>query len=134
MKIKIAIIGVAISILLLSAPGCKLLKAYDPEGTWFLERSYGAVNDSITFIFTGSRDGGAVVWNEFVIGNYVFNYNDDVRFGAIFPEGILAEKTVTESYKGGFIDKDILSGTLTWKRDGVTLMGAWRAVRMVETF
>ena len=47
---------------------------------------------------------------------------------------ILAEKTVTESYKGGFIDKDIMSGTLTWKRDGVTLMGAWRAFRMVETF
>ena len=133
MKIKIAIISLAISIILVSTSGCKMLKAYDPEGTWYLERSYGTAYDTITFIFTGSRDGGAVVWNEYVIGTYVFNYNDDVRFSAIFPEGILAEKTVTETYKGGFDSKDIMSGTLTWSRDGVTLMGSWRAYRVEET-
>ena len=133
MKIKIAIISLVFAIILISASGCKLLKAYDPEGTWFLERSYGAVNDTITFMFAGGRDAGAVVWNEFVIGTYIFNYNDDVRFGAIFPEGLLAEKTVTESYKGGFDDNDIMSGTMTWQREGVTLMGTWRAFRMQET-
>ncbi len=132
MKLKITIIGIVL--ILVSASGCKMLKAYNPEGTWQIFRSYGTVNDSITFLMSGSRDSGVVVWNDFVVGTYIFNYNDDVRFGAQFPEGILAEKTVVESYKGGFTEKDIMSGTFTWERDGVMLMGNWAAYRMVENF
>jgi len=133
MKIKIAIIVIAIVILLLAAPGCRMLKHFDPEGTWQVIRTYGATNDAITFVFAGSRSSGIVAWNDYVIGTYIFYYNDDVRFSAQFPEGILAEKTVTESYQGRFDEKDIMNGTFTWNRDGVTLMGEWVAYRVEET-
>lgn len=109
--------------------GCKVFAVYDMEGTWIITRDISGVTDTVTMTLYGSRQQGYVDWEGFTVGVYFFEYDDEIYLEVAYPVGAFPEGNVSESYIGGFEDKDLMQGRLARYVDEVRVEGTWSAVR-----
>jgi hypothetical protein len=113
--------------------GCKIFAQYDLEGTWVITREIGGVEDTVTLSFSGDRQMGIVIWDNWQVGAYEFRFNDEVYWSVAYPPNAFPEGNVAEFYSGGFEDRDTMAGTFDRYVNQERIMGTWVAVRLEKS-
>jgi hypothetical protein len=124
---KKIIIVLLFGLLVVLNPGCKSGNDFDITGTWVINTQTGDGQFTNTFIFTGTKAGGAVTLRDINSSGSYTVVGDAVQFSVSFG---VAAPLYRENYTGQFDSEDAMSGNFDITLDGaVTSSGTWTASR-----
>jgi hypothetical protein len=136
MRLRYKMIFILALLGLLLQGGCGLFKVYEIQGTWTIEKTINGEKTTLVAEFTGSRDYGLVIVDDFTYGEYLVSYDDDLIFTlAYFEPGALSTDR-KDTFTGGFDGHNNMIGTVEVEdvSAGIKQIGDWTAAKAETEF
>ncbi|MCU0287666.1 MAG: hypothetical protein MUF15_14900 [Acidobacteria bacterium] len=113
--------------------GCGLFREYKIQGTWKIEKDINGVKTTIIAEFSGSRDYGNIQVNEYILGEYAINFDEELAFIIYYFEPGQNTTNRKDTFTGSFDGHDKMYGTVEEARGDIKQTGQWTADRQTAS-